>query len=139
MERIRNNLPPIGRILLCSLFVWAGYGKLMNPAETVQEFVSAGVPAPALMVGVAIVVELVGGLALLVGYKSSWVAGALAIWSLATGFAVHLAAGMHSADPAAAYDNMVHFYKNLGVAGGLIYVVAFGAGRLSIDNWTRAR
>jgi putative oxidoreductase len=139
MERIRNYLAPIGRILLCSLFVWAGFGKLMNPAETAQEFVSAGVPLPALMVGVAIVVELVGGLALLAGYKSSWAAGALAIWSLATGFAVHLMAAMHSTDPAVAFDNMIHFYKNLGVAGGLIYVVAFGAGGLSIDNWTRAR
>ena len=84
-------------------------------------------------------VELVGGLALLVGYKSSWAAGALAIWSLATGFAVHLMAAMHSTDPAVAFDNMIHFYKNLGVAGGLIYVVAFGAGGLSIDSWTRAR
>ena len=139
MERIRNYLPPIGRILLCSLFVWAGFGKLLNPAETAREFVSAGVPAAALMVWVAIVVELSGGLALLVGYKSPWVAGALAIWSLATGFAVHLAAAMHSTDPAVTFDNMIHFYKNLGLAGGLIYAVAFGAGRLSIDNWTRAR
>jgi putative oxidoreductase len=58
---------------------------------------------------------------------------------LITGIAVHLAAGMHSADAVGAYDNMIHFYKNLVMAGGLIYVVAFGAGALSVDNRVRLR
>jgi putative oxidoreductase len=139
MEKICGYLSPLGRLLLSSLFVWAGYGKLMNPGAAAQEFASVGVPAPALMVGVAILVELVGGLALFVGFRSRWVAGVLAIWCLVTAFAVHLAAGMHSTDPATAYDNMIHFYKNLGIAGGLIYVIAFGAGRLSIDNRAQRR
>jgi putative oxidoreductase len=139
MERICDYLSPLGRLLLSGLFFWAGYGKLINPTATVQEFASAGVRAPAFMVGVAILVELVGGLALLVGFKSRWVAGVIAIWCLVTAFAVHLAAGMHSADPSVAYDNMIHFYKNLSIAGGLVYVIAFGAGRLSIDSRTLGR
>jgi putative oxidoreductase len=106
----------------------------MNPTETAQFFASAGVPAAVLMVWVAIIVEFVGGLALLVGFKTRWVAAILALWSLGTGFAVHLAAGLHASDPAMAYDNMIHFYKNLSMAGGLIYVVAFGAGPLSIEE-----
>jgi len=139
MEKVCSYLPPLGRLLLSSIFIWAGYAKLMNPGQTAQYFASDGVPAPGLMVWVAIVVELVGGLAILVGFKTRWAAGILAIWCLITGFAVHLATGMHSADAVVATDNMIHFYKNLVMAGGLLYVVAFGAGALSVDNGVRPR
>jgi putative oxidoreductase len=83
------------------------------------------------MIWVSIAIELVGGLALLGGFTTRWVAGILALWCLATAFAVHLGVGMHAADPTVALDNMIHFHKNLSVAGGLIYVVAFGVGRFS--------
>jgi len=134
MVKVCRYLPPLGRFLLCSLFIWAGYAKLTNPGQTAQYFASDGVPAPGLMVWVAIIVELVGGLAVLVGFKTRWAAGILAIWSLITGIAVHLTAEMHSADAMVAYDNMIHFYKNLVMTGGLLYVVAFGTGTLSVDN-----
>ena len=81
-----------------------------------------------------ILVELVGGIVLLVGFKTQWVAGLLAIWSLITGFAVHLVAGVSDADAMVAYDNMIHFYKNLAIAGGFLFVLVYGAGRLSIDG-----
>ena len=134
MEKICSYLPPLGRLLLSSLFIWAGYGKLMDIGATLQEFQAGGAPAPSLMVWVAIIIELGGGLALLVGVLTRWVAGILALWCLATAFAVHLGAAMHAGDPAVALDNMIHFYKNLSLAGGLTYVVAFGAGRFSIDK-----
>jgi len=58
---------------------------------------------------------------------------------LGTGFAVHLVADTSAADAMVAYDNMIHFYKNMTMAGGLLYVTAFGAGALSFDNgWTKA-
>ena len=72
MDKISDYMPPLGRLLLCSLFVWAGYGKLMDPGGAAQYLASSGVPAPALTVWVAILIELVGGLALLVGFKSRW-------------------------------------------------------------------
>ena len=134
MGKITDYLPVVGRLLLCSLPVWAGFAKLADPGGTTQYFVAAGVPAPVLMVWVAIVVELLGGLCLLVGFKARWVGLVLAAWSLITGIAVHLSAGLHSPDAMVAYDNMIHFYKNLGLAGGMLYVVAFGAGPLSVDS-----
>ena len=85
-------------------------------------------------VWVAILVELVGGILLLVGCKTQWVAGLLVAWSLITGFAVHLSAGVSAADAMVAYDNMIHFYKNLAMAGGFLFVLTYGAGRLSIDG-----
>jgi putative oxidoreductase len=87
MVKVSGYLPLFGRFLLCSLFIWAGNAKLMNPGQTAQYFAFDGVPAPGLMVCVAIIVELVGGLAILVGFKTRWAAGILAIWSLITGVA----------------------------------------------------
>ncbi|HYB11016.1 MAG TPA: DoxX family protein [Alphaproteobacteria bacterium] len=137
MKHTAGYLPAIGRLLLSGLFVWAGYAKLMNSAGTAQYFADKGVILPTLTVWIAIAVELLGGLAILVGFKTRWAAAILAIWCLITAFLVHLPAGMGSGDAAAAYDNMIHFYKNLGMAGGLLYVLAFGAGGLSLDNGAR--
>ena len=126
MENAKTYLTPLARLLLASLFVWAGFGKLMNPAGTAQYFASLNVPVPNIAVWVVMIVELVGGLMLLVGFQARWVALALAIFCLITGFAIHL--------PGGDLANMTHFYKNLSITGGLLYVVAFGAGYLSVDG-----
>jgi putative oxidoreductase len=138
MENIARYLPPLARLLLSSIFVWAGYAKLMDPSGTAQYFAMVGVPAPALMVWVAVVVELIGGLAILVGLKARLVGAILAAWCLITGFAVHFAAAGSATDPMAAYNDMIHFYKNMVMAGGLLYVTAFGAGVLSFDRGLRS-
>jgi len=138
MDGIARYLPPLARLLLSSIFVWAGYAKLMDPGGTAQYFAAAGVPAPGLMVWVAVIIELVGGLAILVGLKARPVALILSIWCLITGFAVHFAAAGSATDPMAAYNDMIHFYKNMVMAGGLLYVTAFGAGVLSFDKGLRS-
>lgn len=112
---------------MSSLFIWSGIGYLRNLSGTTQAF--AGhyhVPVPSVAVWVAIVVEIVGGLAILLGFKTRWAAAVLAIWCLITGFAIHL--------PAADRANMINFYKNLVMAGGFLYVMAYGAGGISIDR-----
>jgi len=139
MAKGTTLLPAIGRVLLSSLFVWSGYMKLMDPAATAQFFARDGVPAPDVVVWVVIVIELAGGLALLLGIMTRWAAALLALWSLLTGFAVHFVAARQGGDPMIAYDNIIHFYKNLAIAGGLLYAVAFGAGALSFDNGSRSR
>lgn len=137
---IANYLPALGRLLLSSVFIWSGYDKLTDPSGTAREFVDAGVPVPNLAVWIAIIVELGAGLAVLAGVKARLAALILAVWSLLTGFAVHLAAATTAADAMVAYDNMIHFYKNLGLAGGFLYITAFGAGQLSVDHgWGKLR
>jgi putative oxidoreductase len=128
-EGLRSYLAPLGRLLLSSLFIWAGYNKLINPGGTAQYFAKGGVPIPDLAAWVAIIVEFIGGVMLLVGVQTRWVALALAIWCLITGFAYHLPGGSMMHD-------MIHFYKNLVMAGGLLYVTAFGAGGISVDRAT---
>ena len=134
MERTHDYLLALGRVLMSGLFVWGGYKKLMAPGATVQFFTQAGVPLPGVIAWIAILVELVGGIMLLVGFKTQWVAGLLAFWSLIAGFAVHLVAGVSATDAMAATDNMIHFYKSLAMAGGFIFVLVRGAGQLSIDG-----
>jgi putative oxidoreductase len=134
MRNVQDFLPPLGRLLLSGLFILGGFSKLANPSGTAHFFASQGVPVPSLTVWVAIFIEFIGGIALLLGFKARWAAGVLAIWCLITGFAVHLVIALTAPDQMVVQDNMIHFYKNLAMAGGFLFVVAYGAGGLSIDN-----
>jgi len=114
------------RLLMSSLFVWDGVVQLRNPGGTAQYFASVHVPAPDIAVWISIPVHLFGGLALLAGLYSRWAAALLALVCLGTAFGVHL--------PAGDQDNMIHFYKNLVMTGGFLYVIAFGPGGLSLST-----
>ena len=126
MDSLKLYLAPLGRFLMSSLFIWAGIRSLRAPAGAAQYLASVHIPAPDVMVWVLAVFEVVVGLALLVGFKTRWAAAVLAIFCLVTAFGVHLLIGD--------YSNMVNFYKNLTMAGGFLYVVAYGAGGMSIDG-----
>ena len=116
----------VARVLMSSLFVWDGVGQLRNPRGTAQYFASVHVPAPAIAVWVSMAVHLLGGLALLAGFYTRWAAALLLLICVGTAFGVHL--------PAGDLGNMIHFYKNLVMTGGFLYVIVFGPGRLSIDR-----
>jgi putative oxidoreductase len=126
MDNLRTYAVPLGRLLLSAVFIWAGIGKLMDPAGTAGYFAHVNIPAPAVAVWIAIIIELIGGLMILVGFQTRWAALVLAIFCVITGFGVHL--------PVGDLANMTHFYKNLAMAGGFLYVFAFGAGTWSVDG-----
>jgi len=119
-------LQPFARLLISSLFVWDGIVQLRNPGATARYFASVHVPAPNVAVWISIPVHLLGGLALLAGFYGRWAAALLALVCLGTAFGVHL--------PAGDQNNMIHFYKNLVMTGGFLYVIAFGPGALSLDG-----
>jgi putative oxidoreductase len=112
-----------GRLLMSSLFLWEGFVQLRNPVITTKYFVSAHVPMPDLAIWVSVAVHFLGGLGILIGFKTRWAAGVLLLLCLGTAFGVHLRAGEE-----------LHFYKNLVMAGGFLYVMACGAGATSIDR-----
>ena len=114
------------RLLMSSLFVWDGVVQLRNPGGTARYFASVHVPAPDIAVWISIPVHLFGGVALLAGFYSRWAAVLLALVCLGTAFGVHL--------PAGDQNNMIHFYKNLVMTGGFLYVIAFGPGGLSLNT-----
>lgn len=115
----------VGRALMSAIFILSGLPKLAAPAMMVGYIGSAGLPFPALALVLAIVVEVVGGLALLAGYRTRSVAWVLAAFSVATALAFHHQLGDQ--------NQFIHFFKNLAMAGGLLQVAAFGAGRFSLD------
>jgi len=114
-----------GRILLSAIFILSGLSKASAPAGMIGYIESVGLPFPMLALTLAIVVELVGGLALVLGYRTRLVAGGLALFSVVTALAFHNQLGDQ--------NQFIHFFKNLAMAGGLLQVVAFGAGRFSLD------
>jgi putative oxidoreductase len=120
-----NAIPLVGRVLLAAIFVLSGFGKLFAPEATQGYIASAGVPFPQLAFLGAVVVEVGGGLLLAVGYKTRLAALVLAVFSVVAGLIFHNVAGDQ--------NHFIHLLKNLAIAGGLLQVVAFGAGTLSLD------
>jgi putative oxidoreductase len=123
MDNLKTYLPPLGRLLMSSLFIWDGIRQLRSPSVFAQYFASVHVPLPNVAIWISIPIHLLGGIAVLVGFKTRWAAALLALLSVGTAFGVHL--------PIGDQDNMIHFYKNLVMAGGFLYVIAFGAGAVS--------
>jgi putative oxidoreductase len=124
-----NAILLLGRVLMSAIFILAGIGKLMAPAATIATMVKYGLPVPTLAYGVTVAVELIGGLALLVGVMTSPVAIVMGVWCIATALVAHTNFG----DP----NMRAHFMKNVAMAGGYAYVWAFGAGAYSIDAWRK--
>lgn len=127
---LQNPLALLGRILLALLFIPAGVGKLTGFAGTVAYTASAGVPVPQVAVALALLVEIVGGLALLLGWQTRWAALALALFTLVASFFFHKFWALPAEQ---AGMQQLLFYKNIAVAGGLFAFAAFGAGALSVD------
>lgn len=123
-------IPVIGRVLLATIFVISGIGKLAAPAATIGYIASTGLPFAPLALAIAIAVELGGGLLLALGVRVRLVAAGLAVFSIVTGLAFHNAVGDQ--------NQMIHLLKNFAMAGGLLQVVAFGAGAYSFDNRKKA-
>ena len=127
---LQNPLSLIGRLLLAWLFLPAGIGKITGFAGTVGYVTSAGMPMPQVSTALAMVIEIVGGLALVLGVGTRWAALALALFTLVASFF------FHNFWAVPADQQMVQtllFYKNVAIVGGLLTLAAWGAGAWSID------
>lgn len=119
-----------GRLLLALMFIVAGFGKLTNISGTAGYIASGGLPfGEALAVGVGLL-ELLGGLALVIGFQARWAALALGLFTLAASVLFH---AFWAVPAEQAMVQQLMFMKNLSVAGGLFIVAALGAGGPSLD------
>ncbi len=114
-----------GRILIAALFIISGVGKFAEPGATQAGIAAAGLPLPLLAMAVSIAVEIGGGILLIMGYRTQIVALVLALFAVTTAFVFHRVHGDA--------NQQMNFLKNLAIAGGLLQLAAFGAGRLSLD------
>jgi len=124
-------LPFIGRLFIGLPFMMSGVSKIMGYDATIALIRSSTLPLPPVVAYVgAIAVEVGCGLLIIVGYRTRVVATIFALFCLATAVFFHA----HFSDP----NQTFHFIKNVVMAGGLLQIVAYGAGAFSIDN-RRAR
>ena len=115
----------VGRVLLSILFILAGYSKLTDIAGTAGWFSSIGLPMPTATTVVVGLVELLGGLAVLIGFQTRIAAIVLALFTLGATAVAHLDFSQAG--------NALMLQKNLGLTGGFLLLVALGAGAYSID------
>lgn len=126
----RSGTALVGRILMAVIFVVSGFAKLTDPAGAVGYMSSVGVPNPDILVYIAGVAELAGGLALVFGFLTRIAAIGLVVLLAIINLYFHNFWAL--AEPEAKMQ-MVQFTKNLGLMGGLFMIIAMGPGRFSID------
>lgn len=124
MNKFLNNLMPLARVLLASLFLVAGLSKIGQYAGSQAYMASAGLPGA--LLPLVILLEAGGALALIVGFQVRWVALALALFSIVSALLFHF----NFADQI----QSLMFLKNLSIAGGLLILAAAGAGPWSLDK-----
>lgn len=128
--KLQDPLALAGRLLMALLFLPAGIDKVTGFAGTVGYISSVGLPMPQLGAVVALVVEIVGGVALIAGYGTRAAAIVLAAFTLVASFFFHA----YWAVPAdQQLIPQLLFYKNMAVIGGLLTIAAWGAGAWSVD------
>lgn len=130
MNALQNPLALLSRLLLAALFLPAGIGKITGFDGTVGYIASVGLPMPTAAAAVATAVEVLGGLALLIGFGTRWAALALALFTLGASFFFHNYWAMPAEQQ---MMQQLMFMKNIGVTGGLLALAAFGAGAFSLD------
>ena len=120
-----------GRIFLALIFVVSGVGKITGYSGTAAYMASKGLPLVEILLPLTIAVELGGGLLLALGWKARWAALALLLFLIPTTLIFHQVWGI---DPKLAHMQKIHFLKNVAIMGGMLMVLAIGAGAWSVDR-----
>jgi len=125
VDTYSNETALIGRLLYSAMFVLYGYFKITAFAGTTAYMAKQGLPASALFAALSVLLELVFGLLLLVGYQTRLVALTLGIYCIVAALIAHT----HWSDA----NQLSHFWKNISIAGGGFALAAIGGGLYSLD------
>ncbi|WP_198970380.1 DoxX family protein [Xylophilus sp. ASV27] len=126
----QNGLALLARLLLAFLFLPAGVGKVIGFTGTVGYIASKGLPMPEVGAVIALLVEILGALALIAGLRTRLAALVLAVFTVAAAVFFH---NYWAVPEAQQMMQQINFNKNIAIAGGLLALAAFGAGGLSVD------
>jgi len=129
-SNLQNSTALVGRILLATIFVLSGFNKIGGFEGTVGYMASAGLPFASALLVLTIAMELGGGLLLIAGWQTRWVALAFFLFLIPVTLVFHTS----STNPAEAQNQMISFLKNLSIMGGMLHVLAYGAGQWSLDG-----
>ena len=123
--------PLIGRILLALIFILSGYSKIGGFQQTVGYMAGHGLPLPQVLLVLTIIIEVGGGLMILLGWRARWAALAIFLWLIPTTLIFH---AFWAADAAQMQNQWGNFMKNLAIMGGMMYVMASGSGPYSLGR-----
>ena len=121
----------VGRILLAAIFITSGFGKIGGFEGTAGYIASKGLPMPQVLAALTILVELGGGILLVVGWKARWAALAIALFTVLAALLFHNYWTYAEPERMGQYIN---FWKNIAIVGGMLMVFAFGPGRYGVDR-----
>jgi putative oxidoreductase len=127
---MHSVIPLFGRVLLSAMFLLSGAGKPIGFEGTAALLAGVGLPVAPLLAFGAMALDMIGGIMLLLGWKTRWAAAALLIFTAAATLLFH---DFWSAPPDQIQNQMIEFMKNVTIMGGFLYVIAFGAGEQSLD------
>ena len=119
-----NILDLIGRIMISAIFLFSGINKILNYNGTVVWMESYGILGILLIP--AIFIEIIFPILIIVGYKIKIAAGGLLLFSLLTAFIFHFDFGNQM--------QIIAFLKNIGLAGGMLFLVIYGAKDFSLEK-----
>jgi putative oxidoreductase len=134
-EAVKHYGPLAGRVLMAAIFVKSGLGKIAGFGGVAGYMASKGMPLPELLLVGAILIEVGGGLMLIAGWQARWAALAIIAFTIPATLIFH---NFWAVDPAQVQNQTNHFFKNVAIIGGMLYVMAFGAGPLSVDDRGKA-
>jgi putative oxidoreductase len=129
-ESPSNAVPFMGRILMSSVFLVFAVLKFTTFSYYVGLASGKGMPLPAAAITAAAILELLGGLAILTGFQTRIVSWILFVYLIPTSILFHNYWALQGALRA---TMEAHFFKNMAIMGGLLFLAAFGAGPYSID------
>ena len=119
-----NVLDLVGRIFISALFLISAFNKVFNLEGSISWMEGFGVPG--FFIYPAIVIEIILPVLVIVGYKARLAAGVLAIFCLMTAFLFHFDFSNQT--------QLVSFLKNIGLAGGFLFIVANGTKDWAVDR-----
>ncbi|WP_017348638.1 DoxX family protein [Pantoea sp. A4] len=131
LDNQKDGIILVARIALMVLFIIFGWQKLVAFSYTAGYMASLGVPVPAVATAVAVAMEFGVGLLIALGFYTRPLTVIMAVYVLATSFIGHPYWHMTGMDQ---YANMINFYKNISIIGGLLLLAITGPGRYSLDR-----
>ena len=132
MQSTINKFGPLaGRILLALIFLMSGIGKIGGFAGTAGYMASKGMPMVEILLAITIVIEIGAALMIITGFKARLGAAALFLWMIPVTLIFH---NFWAVPADQAMIQNIMFMKNLAIMGGMLYIMAFGSGPMSIDK-----
>ena len=126
--------PLLGRILLALIFIFAGFHKITGFEGIASYMASHGLPLPQVLLVATIMIELIGGLMILIGWQARIAAAAIFLFLIPATLVFHAFWNVNPTDTMLLQNQMNHFMKNLAIMGGMLYIIAYGTGPYSLQK-----